>query len=62
MPNAGKYMLNVLDGISNGEEKDAAWAWKTDADWNDVREFGLMSGKAVAKRELKDLEGGHVKL
>ncbi len=32
LPNAGKYMLNVLNGKSNGEEKDRAWAWKKDGD------------------------------
>lgn len=62
MPIAGKYIINIMNGESNGEDKDRAWAWKTNADWNDVREFGLLSGKAVAKRELKDLEGGQAKL
>ena len=52
MPVAGKYFINILNGESNGDEKDKAWGWKTDADWNDVREFGLLSGKAVAKSEV----------
>ncbi|KAF2165553.1 hypothetical protein M409DRAFT_24406 [Zasmidium cellare ATCC 36951] len=62
MPVAGKYMINILDGESNGEDKDRAWAWKTDPNWTDVREFGLLSGKAVAKVELRELESGQVKL
>ncbi|KAK4499230.1 hypothetical protein PRZ48_009743 [Zasmidium cellare] len=62
MPVAGKYFINILNGESNGDEKDKAWGWKTDADWNDVREFGLLSGKAVAKVELRDLESGQAKL
>ena len=45
LPNAGKYMLNVLNGKSNGEEKDKAWAWKTNPD---------ESGQP--RRELKDFE------
>lgn len=28
LPNIGKYVVNVLNGKSNGEEKDQAWAWK----------------------------------
>lgn len=62
MPVIGKYMINVLDGESNGQAKDKAWGWKSDVDWNDVREFGLLSGKAVAKVELRDLESGQAKL
>ncbi|CAK4031370.1 related to FAD-dependent oxidoreductase [Lecanosticta acicola] len=62
MPIIGKYMLNVLKGESNGPEKDQAWAWKQNVNWTDVREFGLLSGKAVAKRELKDLESPLAKL
>jgi sarcosine oxidase/L-pipecolate oxidase len=36
LPNAGKYMVNVLDGKSNGEEKDRAFAWKSEADLEGV--------------------------
>ena len=28
LPNVGRYMVNVLLGISNGEERDKAWSWK----------------------------------
>ncbi|OOF91223.1 hypothetical protein ASPCADRAFT_211503 [Aspergillus carbonarius ITEM 5010] len=30
LPTIGKYVVNVLHGVSNGAEKDEAWAWKTD--------------------------------
>ncbi|KAL1592245.1 hypothetical protein SLS60_011322 [Paraconiothyrium brasiliense] len=42
MPNAGKYLLNVLDGKSNGEEKDRAWKWKNEAELKEraAKEFG----------------------
>lgn len=45
-------MLNVLNGKSNGAERDEAWGWKSGAEWTDAQE------KTVLKRELKDLEGG----
>ncbi|KAJ9647414.1 hypothetical protein H2204_000043 [Knufia peltigerae] len=28
LPNIGRYVVNVLNGKSNGPEKDEAWAWK----------------------------------
>jgi sarcosine oxidase/L-pipecolate oxidase len=28
LPNIGKYVVNVLNGKSNGKEKDETWAWK----------------------------------
>lgn len=52
LPNAGKYMLNVLNGESNGAEKDEAWCWKSGADWEVVRQKMVLE-----KRELRDLEG-----
>ncbi|OHW95305.1 fructosyl amino acid oxidase [Colletotrichum incanum] len=30
MPIVGKYVCNVLNGKSNGEEKDLAWGWKSE--------------------------------
>ena len=30
LPTIGKYVVNVLNGVSNGEAKDAAWKWKTE--------------------------------
>ncbi|KAK1635397.1 fructosyl amino acid oxidase [Colletotrichum phormii] len=41
LPIAGKYMCNILQGKSNGREKDIAWGWKDEAT--------LMNAK---KREL----------
>ncbi len=29
LPTIGKYVVNVLKGESNGEERDRAWKWKT---------------------------------
>jgi len=29
LPNIGRYVVNVLNGKSNGFEKDQAWQWKT---------------------------------
>ncbi|RAL13307.1 NAD(P)/FAD-dependent oxidoreductase [Aspergillus homomorphus CBS 101889] len=29
LPTIGRYVVNVLQGVSNGPEKDEAWAWKT---------------------------------
>lgn len=48
MPNIGKYMLNVLDGKSNGSEKDKAWGWKTKAE--------LEAAPHPVRKELKDFE------
>jgi len=28
LPSVGKYMVNVLLGLSNGEERNKAWSWK----------------------------------
>lgn len=52
LPNAGKYMLNVLDGKSNGAEKDRAFAWKTKAEFNGVHQ------QAIGRREWRDLQDG----
>ena len=53
LPNIGSYVCRVLEGLSNGEEKDQAWAWKTGTDGKIGR--GAHE-KVVPKRELKDLE------
>ena len=62
LANAGKYVVNVLNGKSNGEEKDIAWAWK-EKGW-DVRAQSPETPKLGAwtpRRELRDL-GGRSKL
>ena len=57
LPTVGLYMVNVLRGKSNGEEKDKAWGWKkAGAGWRGAHE------KTAPKRDLKDLmdkESGH---
>ncbi|KAJ8119093.1 hypothetical protein OPT61_g63 [Boeremia exigua] len=63
MPNAGKYLLNVLNGISNGEEKDRAWKWKNEDELKERRakEFGN-SPRNSDRRELRDFEDEKAKL
>ncbi|KAF2253681.1 FAD/NAD(P)-binding domain-containing protein [Trematosphaeria pertusa] len=52
LPTIGKYVVNVLNGVSNGEEKDRRWCWKTGkVDGRGAHE------KVVPRRELRDLEG-----
>lgn len=43
-------MLNVLNGKSNGEEKDRAFGWKSQADLDGARQ------KSVACEEWRDLQ------
>ncbi|KAF2122453.1 fructosyl amino acid oxidasesarcosine oxidase [Lophiotrema nucula] len=57
LPNAGAYMCNVLEGKSNGEEKDGAWKWKTEEELKQRKgkEFGA-SSRNLIRRELSDYE------
>ncbi|USP81621.1 hypothetical protein yc1106_08895 [Curvularia clavata] len=60
LPVAGAYIMNVLFGKSNGEEKDAAWAWKS-AEWLDKcqgkgKEFGSSGTKGRQRAELSEYE------
>ncbi|CBX94146.1 hypothetical protein IAQ61_004017 [Plenodomus lingam] len=57
LPVAGRYMLNVLKGKSNGEEKDRAWRWKSSQELTQRsgKEFGN-SARNGQRRELKDYE------
>ncbi|KAJ4416245.1 hypothetical protein N0V82_006849 [Gnomoniopsis sp. IMI 355080] len=48
MPNIGQYMLKVLNGESNGTEKDKAWGWKTEVD--------LHAAIQPTRRELRGFE------
>lgn len=53
LPTVGLYMVNVLRGVSNGSEKDKAWAWKDfkiGAAWRGAHE------STAPKRELRELE------
>jgi sarcosine oxidase/L-pipecolate oxidase len=50
-------MLNVLQDIGNGEEKDRAWSWKRGQnDFKDDHSFGLLMEKSAPRTELRDLE------
>ncbi|PNS18822.1 DNA-directed RNA polymerase, mitochondrial [Sphaceloma murrayae] len=49
LPVAGRFMLKVLDGESNGEEMDRAWSWKRGVDWDNA------TSPRLPKRELRDL-------
>jgi sarcosine oxidase/L-pipecolate oxidase len=50
-------MVNVLRGISNGEEKDRAWSWKSGRDeFKDEHSFGLLMEHSAPRMELRDLE------
>jgi sarcosine oxidase/L-pipecolate oxidase len=52
LPTIGKYIINVLNGESNGIEKDEHWKWKTEAPQ------GRGAHESVVPRlELRDLEG-----
>ncbi|KAJ4359988.1 uncharacterized protein N0V89_000547 [Didymosphaeria variabile] len=57
MPNAGKYLLNVLYGKSNGEEKDRAWKWKNEVELEErgAKEFGE-SPRNRTRLDLNDFE------
>ncbi|KAF3050099.1 hypothetical protein E8E11_002515 [Didymella keratinophila] len=63
MPNAGKYILNVLNGKSNGEEKDRAWKWKSEEELKErgAKEFGS-SPRNGDRRELREFEEEKAKL
>jgi sarcosine oxidase/L-pipecolate oxidase len=63
MPNAGKYVLNVLNGKSNGAEKDRAWKWKSEEELKETgaKEFGS-SPRHGGRRELHDFEEEKAKL
>lgn len=53
LPTIGKYVINILEGRSNGKEKDEHWAWKrADFEGRGAHE------KAFPQRELRDLEDG----
>lgn len=63
MPNAGKYILNVLSGTSNGEEKDRAWKWKSEDELKErgAKEFGN-SPRNGDRREFREFEEEKAKL
>lgn len=46
LPTIGQYVVNVLDGVSNGSEYDEAWAWKTERQGQGVHD------KLVPRKEF----------
>jgi sarcosine oxidase/L-pipecolate oxidase len=52
LPTVGTYIVNVLNGKSNGEEKDKAWRWKREWSSRGAHE------KVMPKGELRDFEDG----
>lgn len=63
MPNAGKYLLNVIEGKSNGEEKDRAWKWKNGEELKEkaAKEFGN-SPRNSDRKELREFEDEKARL
>jgi sarcosine oxidase / L-pipecolate oxidase len=50
LPIIGKYVVHVLNGESNGEEKDQAWKWKSTWSSRGAHE------KTLPRADLKDFE------
>ena len=50
LPTVGTYIMNVLNGKSNGQEKDKAWKWKREWSGQGAHET------AMPKGELRDFE------
>lgn len=53
LPTAGLYMVNVLRGQSNGDEKDRTWGWK---DFESGKMWRGAHESTAPKRELRELE------
>lgn len=51
LPTIGKYVTNVLAGISNGADRDAAWAWK----YEGTKSKGGVHSKLKPDRELREI-------
>ena len=56
LPTIGKYVLNVLNGLSNGEEKDRHWAWKSQRQLLQFKQSKGAQEKAVPVMELSEME------
>lgn len=46
LPTIGRYVVNMLDGVSNGIDLDKAWAWKKEREGRGVHD------KLIPTREL----------
>jgi sarcosine oxidase / L-pipecolate oxidase len=51
LPTIGKYVANVVRGISNGDERDRAWAWKTGSQ----ESLRCAHANVIPSRDLSDL-------
>ncbi|KAL8826889.1 MAG: hypothetical protein Q9191_003524 [Dirinaria sp. TL-2023a] len=56
LPIIGKYIVNVLDGHSNGEEKDQHWAWKSESQLLQFEQGKGAHEKAAPIMELSEME------
>lgn len=52
LPTIGKYVVNVLNGKSNGKSKDDAWKWKTE--WNSRGAHGKVLPRGELRRFDED--------
>ena len=52
LPIIGKYVANMIQGISNGDEKDRNWSWK-ETGWSSPRKPGAHEA-VIPKRSLED--------
>ncbi|KAI9757025.1 MAG: hypothetical protein M1835_000683 [Candelina submexicana] len=58
LPTIGRYVVNVLEGRSNGEEMDRRWGWKMEGGeegWGQGKGEGVHE-KSVPRWELRELE------
>lgn len=56
LPTIGKYIVNVLDGYSNGEEKDQHWGWKSQSQLLQFKHGKGAHEKAAPLMELSEME------
>ena len=56
LPTIGKYIVNVVNGMSNGEEKDQHWAWKSQSQLLQFKQGKGAQEKAVPIMELSEME------
>lgn len=52
LPTIGKYVANVIQGVSNGGEKDRAWEWKQTGS---PEKAEMAHANVIPRREFKDL-------
>jgi sarcosine oxidase/L-pipecolate oxidase len=52
LPTIGKYVANVVRGLSNGDEKDQGWSWKAAGSQDRLK---CAHANVIPKWDLKDL-------